>query len=116
MAIPLSGTRAPILRQTSAKRSRSSARSIASTEVPRTGAPSSSSPRARFRGVCPPSWTITPLGCSRWRISSTSSSVSGSKYSLSETSKSVDTVSGFEFTMIVSNPASRSASAACTQQ
>ena len=31
-------------------------------------------------------------------------------------SKSVETVSGFEFTMIVSNPSSRRASAAETQQ
>jgi hypothetical protein len=31
-------------------------------------------------------------------------------------SKSVETVSGLELTMIVSHPASRSASDACTQQ
>jgi hypothetical protein len=35
-------------------------------------------------------------GCSRATTSSTSSKVNGSKYSLSEVSKSVDTVSGFE--------------------
>ena len=48
--------------------------------------------------------------------SSTCSRVSGSKYSLSLVSQSVDTVSGFEFTMMVSNPRSRSAIAARTQQ
>ena len=69
-----------------------------------------------MRGVCPPSWTMMPRGFSRWRISSTSSRVSGSKYSLSLMSKSVETVSGFELIMIVSSPASLSASTACTQQ
>ena len=59
---------------------------------------------------------MTPTGCSRSTISSTSSSVSGSKNSLSEMSKSVETVSGFELTMMVSYPCSRSASAARTQQ
>ena len=66
------------------------------------GTPSCSSGSANFSGVCPPSCTMTPIGFSRSTISSTSSSVSGSKYSLSEMSKSVDTVSGFEFTMMVS--------------
>ena len=36
-------------------------------------------PRVSLSGVCPPSCTITPTGCSRSTISSTSSSVSGSK-------------------------------------
>jgi len=49
-------------------------------------------------------------------ISRTSSNVSGSKYSLSEISKSVETVSGFELIMIVLNPSSRNARPARTQQ
>jgi hypothetical protein len=84
--------------------------------VPMILTPRRSSGSASFSGVCPPSCTITPSGCSSRTISSTSSSVSGSKYSLSDTSKSVETVSGLEFTMIDSHPASRRASAACTQQ
>jgi len=56
------------------------------------------------------------LGRSHRTISSTSSNVSGSKYSLSEMSKSVDTVSGFELIMIVLKPSSRNASPARTQQ
>ena len=39
-------------------------------------------------------------------ISKTSSATIGSKYNLSDTSKSVETVSGFEFIMIVSTPSS----------
>ncbi len=45
-------------------RLRSSARSIASGEVPMIGTPAFSSPRARFSGVWPPNWTITPSGFS----------------------------------------------------
>jgi len=71
-------------------RSRSSARSIASGEVPRIGTPASSSGRASFSGVCPPNWTITPSSSPFDRStsisSSTSSAVSGSKYSRSEVS------------------------------
>jgi hypothetical protein len=114
--MPFGRTSAPTFRHTRSNRSRSSARSIASTEVPRMFTPAASSPAARFSGVWPPNCTITPRGCSRWTISRTSSRVSGSKYSRSETSKSVETVSGFEFTMIVSYPASRSARTAWTQQ
>ena len=47
--------------------------------VPITGTPAFLSPWARFSGVWPPNCTITPLGCSRSTISSTSSSVTGSK-------------------------------------
>ena len=50
------------------------------------GAPAASSARDSFSGVCPPNCTITPSGFSIARISSTSSSVSGSKYSRSEVS------------------------------
>ena len=90
--------------------------SIESGDVPRIVTPAASSPRVSLSGVWPPSCTITPSGCSRSTISSTSSSVSGSKYSLSDVSKSVETVSGFELIMIVSYPRSRSAITARTQQ
>ena len=46
------------------KRSRSSASSIESTDVPRILQPASWSPRAMLSGVCPPNWTITPIGFS----------------------------------------------------
>ena len=68
------------------KRSRSSARSIASGEVPRIGTPACSSGTASLSGVCPPNCTITPSGFSRSTIAITSSNVSGSKYSRSEVS------------------------------
>ena len=54
--------------------------------VPITGTPLASSACASFSGVWPPYCTITPLGFSRSQISSTSSSVTGSKYSRSEVS------------------------------
>ena len=59
------------------KRSRSSARSMASGEVPRIGTPASSSGRASLSGVWPPNCTMTPRSAPRERsvsmISSTSS-------------------------------------------
>jgi hypothetical protein len=68
------------------KRSRSSARSIESGEVPMIGTPLASSAFASLSGVWPPYCTITPTGFSSSTISSTSSSVSGSKYRRSEVS------------------------------
>jgi hypothetical protein len=68
------------------KRSRSSAASIMSGEVPMMGTPLASSARASFSGVWPPYCTITPNGFSMRQISSTSSSVSGSKYRRSDVS------------------------------
>ena len=50
------------------------------------GTPAASSARDSFSGVWPPNCTITPSGFSLARISSTSSRVSGSKYSRSEVS------------------------------
>ena len=47
---------------------------------------------------------------------STSSGVSGSKYSLSAISKSVLTVSGLLFTIIVSYPSFANAHVQCTEQ
>ena len=73
-------------------------------------------PAAMFSGVCPPNCTMAPsmpcVACT-WRTSST---VSGSKNSWSEVSKSVDTVSGLLFTMMISKPRLRSSKQACTQQ
>jgi hypothetical protein len=54
------------------------------------GTPASSSACASFSGVCPPNCTITPSSSPRdismSQTSSTSSTVSGSKYSRSEVS------------------------------
>ena len=66
-------------RSSAPKRPRSSARSIASTGVPSSFRPASSSSFARRSGVWPPNWTITPSGFSTSAIASTSSIVSGSK-------------------------------------
>ena len=54
--------------------------------------------------VCPPNATTTPYGFSVLSMLSTSSSVKGSKYSLSAVSKSVETVSGLLLTMTTSKP------------
>ena len=59
--------------------SRSSASSIVSTLVPMIGTPALHRARAKFSGVCPPNCTITPSGCTRSQMFSTSSVVSGSK-------------------------------------
>ena len=79
VAVPLGGCATPRSRVIFSKRLRSSATSIESGEVPRIRTPAASSGRVSFSGVWPPSWTMTPTGCSRWTISSTCSSVSGSK-------------------------------------
>ena len=50
------------------------------------GTPLASRSRASFSGVWPPYCTITPNGFSLSTISSTSSSVSGSKYRRSDVS------------------------------
>ena len=71
---------------TAEKRSRSSARSIASGLVPMMGTPARARGQASFSGVCPPKVTTTPSGHSASTMSMTSSKVSGSKYSLSEVS------------------------------
>jgi hypothetical protein len=78
-AMPEGGRFSSSLSSTRSKRSRSSARSIASGGVPKIGTPAFSSATASFSGVCPPNCTITPKGCSRSTIASTSSIVSGSK-------------------------------------
>ena len=58
----------------------------------------------RLIAVCPPNWTIVDgkefLVPSFSKISNTDSWSIGSKYNLSDVSKSVDTVSGFEFIKI----------------
>ena len=50
------------------------------------GTPGAASAFASLSGVCPPSVTTTPSGCSTSTMSMTSSNVSGSKYSLSDVS------------------------------
>ena len=72
--------------------------------VPNIGIFFSSKNLASFIAVCPPNCKITPSVCSFSIIFKTSSSVNGSKYNLSEVSKSVLTVSGLLFTIIVSIP------------
>ena len=61
------------------KRSRSSARSMPSAEVPSMRTPWLSKHLASFTAVCPPKATTTPTGCSQAMTLKTSSSVSGSK-------------------------------------
>jgi len=60
--------------------------SIESALVPMIGTPAAARSRASFNGVWPPYCTITPKGFSTATISSTSSSVTGSKYRRSEVS------------------------------
>jgi hypothetical protein len=90
VAVPYFGAASPAPASTSANAPRSSARWMASGLVPTIGTPAFSSARARPSGVCPPSCTITPatgpLACSACTTSSTSSRVSGSKYSRPEVS------------------------------
>ena len=66
------------------------------------GTPMSVRALASLMAVCPPNWTTAPQGFSCSTMFCTSSAVRGSKYSLSATSKSVDTVSGLLLTMMVS--------------
>ena len=84
--MPFSGWRSRSPSTSFEKRSRSSAMSIASGVVPRMGTPAASSAWDSLSGVYPPNCTMTPHGFSRSMTSSTSSSVSGSKYSRSEVS------------------------------
>jgi hypothetical protein len=84
--MPFRGRRSSSFASTSSKRSRSSARSIESGVVPRIGTPARSSGTARRSGVWPPNCTMTPSGFSRPISASVSSSVSGSKKSLSDVS------------------------------
>ena len=82
-AMPCLGAGSPASASSRPKAPRSSARWIAAGEVPTIGTPASSSPCASPSGVCPPSWQMTPAigpaSDSACTISSTSSSVSGSK-------------------------------------
>ena len=88
--MPYLGAVSPAFSSTRAKAARSSARWMASGEVPTTGTRAAARARASPSGVCPPSCTITPstgpLACSARTTSSTSSKVSGSKYSRPEVS------------------------------
>src|SRR5216683_563243 len=58
--IPLLGCLSPSRSSRCLKRSRSSARSIMSGEVPRIGTLARSSASASLSGVWPPNWTMTP--------------------------------------------------------
>ena len=82
----------------------SSAISIWSAVVPKVLIPFSFKKLASLIAVCPPNCSITPSGFSLSIIFNTSSSVNGSKYNLSDILKSVLTVSGLLFTIIVSIP------------
>ena len=63
--MPFFGCLRPSLCSSFWKRSRSSARSIMSGEVPRIGMPAFSSASASFSGVWPPNWTMTPTQLAR---------------------------------------------------
>ena len=78
-AVALAGCLSPRFFTRIWKRSRSSAMSMESGDVPMMGAPAASSARDSLSGVWPPYCTITPSGISLSMISSTSSRVSGSK-------------------------------------
>ena len=78
-AMPLAGCFSPSRSSKFLNFSRSSASSIVSTLVPMIGTPALARARARFSGVWPPNCTITPSGCTRSQMFSTSSVVSGSK-------------------------------------
>ena len=94
----------------------SSAASIESFDVPRIGILILFKNDASLRGVWPPNCTMTPsnlpLVFSFNIMSYTFSSASGSKYSRSLVSGSVETVSGLQFIMIVSYLSSLSANEA----
>ena len=79
LAMPLGGWRRSSFASICWKRSRSSARSMESTEVPMSGAPARSRPFARFSGVCPPNCTMIPSGWTTSTTFITSSCVRGSK-------------------------------------
>src|SRR2546425_1261195 len=61
-AVAPAAWRSPSSVMSSLKRWRSSARSMASGEVPRIGTPASRRGTARLSGVWPPNWTTTPSG------------------------------------------------------
>ena len=86
LAMPLLGWFRPSFFRKAVKCSRSSARSIDSTEVPISGAPERFRPEARLSGVWPPNCTMMPFGLTSWTMFITSSWVSGSKNKASEVS------------------------------
>ena len=107
-AIALSGIRRPAASMVSRKRSRSSARPIASASAPmsstrnRSRVPSSASVRARFSAVWPPRVGRSASGRSRSMICVTGPGSSGSTYVAVANSGSVMIVAGFEFTRTTS--------------
>ena len=100
----------PRLDKNNSNLSLSDAISIACAEDPNMSYPFSSNDCDKLIAVCPPNWTTTAGQTSPFhsfsRISITDSSSNGSKYNLELESKSVETVSGLEFTIILAIPAS----------
>ena len=83
-AMPQRGARSAELRSAPRRTARDPRRDRSRRRcVPRIGTPACASGTASLSGVWPPNCTITPHGFSTSQISSTSSSVSGSKYSRS---------------------------------
>ena len=87
---------------------------------PRMGKPAAARDWERLMAVCPPNCTRLGGGLSSTvslsMMSRTASSSRGSKYRRSLVSKSVETVSGLELTMMLDTPAWDNAHAACTLQ
>ena len=77
-----------------------------SAEVPKIAMPCRSKNWVSLMAVCPPKATTTPTGFSTAMTFMTSSGVSGSKYSRSAVSKSVETVSGLLLMITTSYPSS----------
>ena len=94
----------------------SSAASTSSAAVPQIGTPIFIKSSVSLMAVCPPNCTTAPSGLSNSTIASISSGVRGSKYNLSAISKSVLTVSGLLFTIIVSYPSLENAQVLWTLQ
>ena len=123
-AMPPSGCGIPSRSRSAENRVRSSAWSIVSRLEPSSGTPECTSGAARLSGVWPPYATtagsvsgpprVPPL--SNATMLRTLSGSSGSKYRRVDASKSVDTVSGFEFTITALQPSRRNTSAAWTAQ
>ena len=106
----------PVSSRILSKSSRSSAASTSSALVPRIGTPIFIKASVSLIAVCPPNCTTAPSGFSMFTMLSTSSAVNGSKYNLSAISKSVETVSGLLFTIMVSQPSFAKAQVQCTLQ
>ncbi len=110
------GRATPSFSSTASNFSRSSARSSERRSLPTIAMPRALSWSARLIAVWPPKASITPRAFVARATASTSSAPGGSNTSTSETSKSVETVSGLLLMTTAARPASRSAQAACTHE